>query len=80
LGAFWTLYAYFQAPPVQGVTGGKAVILLLHAFYAAVFFSLFDTIKLDWTTIGATLSFTGYIGVPFVWAALPVSESPGTAR
>ncbi len=50
------------------------------SFNTAVFFSLFDANKLYWTTIGANLSFIGYIGVPFVLAVFPVVERAGTAH
>jgi hypothetical protein len=43
------------------------------SFYTAVFFSIFDANKLHWTTIGANLSFIGYIGVPFLIAGVVVS-------
>jgi hypothetical protein len=39
-------------------------------FYTTVFFSLFDSNKLYWITIGANLSFIGYIGVPFLVAGV----------
>jgi hypothetical protein len=50
------------------------------SFNTAVIFSLFDAIKLHWITIGANLSFIGYIGVRFVLAAFPVVERGATAR
>ncbi len=50
------------------------------SFYIVIFFSIFDANKLHWTTIGANLSFIGYIGVPFVLAVFPVEERAATAR
>ena len=44
------------------------------SFYIVIFFSIFDANKLHWATIGANLSFIGYIGVPFLVAGVEVGK------